>query len=204
MNGVAIYLEGGGDGKESRGELRRGMEAFLGEIKGAARLKTLRWKLVACGGRQQAYEGFVNAAKDLDYSIRVLLVDAEGPVTAARREHLNRRDGWSFTGVAEAVVHLMAQTMEAWIVADPEALAEFYGQNFHIGLLPRAKNLETVPKQEVANSLERATRDTTKGVYHKIKHVNELLSRIDATKVRARCPCCEALFIELPGMIEVA
>ncbi|MGD0184534.1 MAG: DUF4276 family protein [Roseiarcus sp.] len=204
MSGIAIYLEGGGDGKESRAELRRGMDAFLGEIKDAARLKTLRWKLVACGGRQQAYEGFVNTDKDLDYSIRVLLVDAEGPVASTRTEHLHRRDGWSFTGVAEAVVHLMTQAMEAWIVADPEALAEFYGQNFHIGWLPTTKNLETVQKQDVANSLERATRDTTKGAYHKIKHVNALLSMIDATKVCARCPCCRLLFTDLHTIIAAA
>jgi len=180
------------------------MDAFLGEIKAAALARPLRWKLVACGGRQRTYEAFVNAAGDPDFSIRVLLVDAEEPVATTRREHLRRRDRWSFPGVAETAVHLMTQTMETWIVADPDALSDFYGKNFHKSALPKAQNLEMVLKQDVANSLERATRDTTKGVYHKIRHVNALLSGIDATKVRARCPCCEALFIELPGMIEVA
>jgi hypothetical protein len=180
------------------------MDAFLGEIKDAARAKALRWKLVPCGGRQQTYEAFVNAAKDPDYSIRVLLVDAEGPVTTTRAGHLNRRDGWSFADVAETAVHLMTQTMEAWIVADLDALAKFYGQNFHLGLLPTAKNLEAVRKQDVADSLERATRDTTKGAYHKIKHVNALLSRIDAAKVCARCPCCRVLFTDLPAIIATA
>ena len=190
MRGVAIYLEGGGDGKESRSELRRGMDAFFDKIKAPALAKPLRWKLIACGGRQQTYEAFVNAAKDRDYSIRVLLVDAEGPVSTPRLEHLHGPDGWSFAPGAERAVHLMTQTMETWIVADPGALAKFYGRNFRIGSLPRAKNLEMVSKPDISKALERATHETSKGIYHKIRHVHALLSMMDATKVRARCPSC--------------
>ena len=32
MSGVAIYMEGGGKGKESRSALRRGMDGFLRRI----------------------------------------------------------------------------------------------------------------------------------------------------------------------------
>lgn len=52
---VAIYMEGGGDSGGSRAELRRGMEVFLTEIKDACRERKMRWKLVCCGSRNDAY-----------------------------------------------------------------------------------------------------------------------------------------------------
>ena len=44
MNGIAIYLEGGGDGLDTKDALRRGMEAFLSQLKEAAREKGMPWK----------------------------------------------------------------------------------------------------------------------------------------------------------------
>lgn len=43
-----------------------------------------------------------------------------------------RLDDWDLDGVADEQIHLMVPTMEAWLVADPEALARFYGQGFAI------------------------------------------------------------------------
>ena len=57
----------------------------------------------------------------------------------------------------------MVQTMEAWIVADVDALKRYYGQNFNTGLLPRATDLESVAKSEVEDSLRRATKHAGKG-----------------------------------------
>jgi hypothetical protein len=98
----------------------------------------------------------------------------------------------------------MIQTMEAWIVADAVALAAYYGQRFNGNSLPKALNLETVAKTEVASALEQATRATQKGAYHKIRHASDLLQRIDRQKVRQRCPSCERLFDTLGGMIAAA
>jgi hypothetical protein len=201
MSGVSIYMEGGGDSRDNKAALRQGMDAFLGPIKDAARQKTLRWKLVACGGRQQAYDAFINASRDADYPIRILLVDAEDPLADAPREHLRRRDGWDLMGVEDSVVQLMTQTMETWIVADRASLVAFYGQGFHGGSLPNAANLEEVAKATVAAALEQATRNTSKGAYHKIRHASVLLQRIDPMKVRARCRSCDRLFTELSTAI---
>lgn len=203
MMGIAIYLEGGGDGKDSKAELRIGMDAFLAAAKDRARSK-LRWKLVACGGREHAYAAFRNAADDRDYPIRVLLVDAEGPVTTTRKEHLRLRDRWSLDEATESSVHLMIQSMETWIVADPEGLSKFYGQHFHAGALPKSANLEMVGKEIVEKALDAATRNTSKGAYHKVRHVRALLSRIDPVKVRDRCPNCNALFVDLDAFIATA
>ena len=42
MNEVAIYMEGGGKGHNTKAALRQGMDEFLGPIKQAARNKSWR------------------------------------------------------------------------------------------------------------------------------------------------------------------
>ena len=204
MNGVAIYMEGGGRGPATRAALRRGMDALLGPLKQAARDKSMGWKLVCCGARDEAFRSFRNAARNGQAAIVLLLVDAEGPVTTGPCEHLQARDKWDMTGVDARSVHLMVQMMEAWIVADADALSRYYGQSFNAGALPRAADLESVTKRDVERSLRRATERTGKGRYRKIAHASDLLQRIDAEKVKARCRHCERLFDELGGMIDAA
>jgi len=77
--------------------------------------------------------------------------------------------------------------MEAWIIADAEALAGFYGQRFRPGGLPRRNLLDDEPKAAVYNALDQATRDTQKGSYGKIRHASELLRRLRPNIVAARC-----------------
>jgi hypothetical protein len=63
----------------------------------------------------------------------------------------------------------MIQTMEAWIVADREALACHYGQRFGKNALPATQNLETLSKDAIAAALARSTQKTQKGTYQKIR-----------------------------------
>ena len=123
MTGMTIYMEGGGNKGDSRAALRRGMDVLLGDLKQAARNKAMRWKLVCCGPRDEAFAGFRRAVDAGDDTAVVLLVDAEGPVDTEPWAHLNSRDRWNLSGVDGRSVHLMVQTMEAWIVADPSALS---------------------------------------------------------------------------------
>lgn len=187
------------------------MDAFLHTLKQAARDKALHWKLVACGTRRGAFKGFQNAVDHSDGDeVIVLLVDAEGPVNRSVFEHLRNRDGWDFSFASENdvhlddIVHLMVQTMETWIVADPHELGVYYGQGFRTEILPRTQNLETVAKIDVADRLKEATRRTRKGRYHKITHASELLQRFDAEKVKERCSHCHLLFEKLGQLIEAA
>jgi len=205
MTGVRIYLEGGGDFQDQKAQLRLGMDAFLASLKNQVRVKRWKWKLAPCGGRQNAFEAFQNARKfSVDGEIIVLLVDAEAPLTAATRaEHLRLRqgDGWDLTGVPEETIHLMVETMETWIVADPQALAAYYGQQFNANALPPNINPEQVEKNSIENALKQATRATQKGTYQKIRHASDLLQRIDPQTVRKKCPNCDRLFQVLGVLI---
>ena len=203
MSGVAIYMEGGGQGKESRSALRRGMDGFLRRLKAAAQAKEWHWKLVCCGPRGDALRGFRSAVTRRDDTVTVLLVDAEGPVTKPVREHLRERDGWVLGFAEDDAVHLMAQTMETWIVADSAALAGYYGQGFK-NVLSKRTNLEEEPKAAVERTLNRATEHSGKGRYHKIRHASDLLRRIDAERVRKRCPHCRRLFDVVGRMMDAA
>ena len=162
----------------------------------------MHWKLVCCGPRDVAFRSFRNAVRNADGAIVLLLVDAEGPVANGPCEHLEARDGWDMTGVDAQSVHLMAQTMEAWIVADADALKRYYGQGFNARRLPRSPDLESVGRRDVEESLRRATERTGKGRYHKIRHASDLLQRVDAEKVKARCRHCWRLFDQLGRMID--
>jgi hypothetical protein len=98
----------------------------------------------------------------------------------------------------------MVQTVEAWIVADPEALSDFYGHGFLRNALPGSDDVEVIPKDRLLSSLSRATRSTQKGPYHKIDHGAALLERIDPEKVRSRSRHCDLLFRELEAVIREA
>ena len=65
-------------------------------------------------------------------------------------------------GISEDSVHLMVQTMEAWIVADPDALAAYYGQGFRASALPSRPNLEEEDKDDILSALQRAIQNTGK------------------------------------------
>ena len=136
-----------------------------------------------------------------------LLVDSEAAIAAVptvklqdaliRVAHLRQRqststrgqgDGWAISDILGERVHLMIQCMEAWIVADPEALEEFYKQNFKKEKLPKRANLEEESKADVYAKLEKATEGTQKGKYGKIKHASKLLGKVSPDKIANRCP----------------
>lgn len=206
MKEVVIYLEGGGDIRETQAQLRQGMDTFLRPLREMAESKGWRWRLVALGGREQAFRRWSRAVECEPELLHVLLVDSEEEVTRPPCEHLRRRqgDGWVIDRSREPQVHLMAQCMEAWLVADPDGMAGYYGKNFEPGRLPKRRNLEEEPKPSIYDALERATHKTSKGSYGKIKHASALLTLVDPNKARERCPHCERLFATLASRFEAA
>lgn len=206
MKEIVIYLEGGGHIRETQAQLRDGMNAFLGPVKGLADSKGWRWRLVALGGREQAFRRWSQGVTTEPGALHVLLVDSEEEVTRSPCDHLRNRqgDGWTIAKALEPQVHLMAQCMESWLTADPDGLADYYGKYFERGRLPTRDNLEEEPKAVIYRALELATKKTQKGAYGKINHAAALLALVDPAKTRGRCPHCERLFVTLEGKIEGA
>ena len=144
---LTVFMEGGGPGNKR--ELRLGMTAFLRPLTEAAREKSLPFNVVPCGSREETCNRFRHAVRSArPEEICVLLVDAERSVRRPprARAHLRETDGWDLSEAIENTVHLMAQIMETWIVADPTALAAYYGNGFNPAKLPARTNLEESPK----------------------------------------------------------
>jgi hypothetical protein len=160
------------------------MGEFLRTLRDRARAKRWHWKIVACGDRGAAKAAFLNARTQDPGTYAVLLVDSEASVSGLPKAHLKNRDGWDLPGVPEDHVHLMAQVMETWFVADPRALTNFYGQGFNEGALPKHAQLESVAKTTVAAALQNATKATKKGAYHKVKHASDLLAGVQPDTVK--------------------
>ena len=95
----------------------------------------------------------------------------------------------------------MVQTVEAWLVADPEALVDYYGKGFHRNALPKRDDVEAVPKDQLFQSLNRATAKTQKGQYAKIRHCADLLALLNPDRVRKRARHCDLLFTTLEARI---
>jgi hypothetical protein len=189
---VRIYVEGGGDAGSTKAACREGFRSLFQKLGSLSQNPTV----IASGGRLKAFENFYDAlAKNTDEMI-VLLVDAERPVRKDVWAHLGAApDGWQKPNMAtEEQAHLMVQSMEAWFIADKEALGKYYGQGFHVNSLPARQNVEDIPKADLVPALKRASRATTKGEYHKTAHGYTLLAFISPAKVRQKSPHAERLF----------
>ena len=93
--------------------------------------------------------------------------------------------------------------MEAWFLADRDALRRYYGQDLLVNRLHgSATDVESIPKDDVLHGLTRATEPTQKGRYHKTRHAPELLEMVDVGKVRGNAPACERLFRTLERVLQ--
>ncbi len=198
-----LFVEGGGNNNDAlRTECRQGFATLLRKAGFEGRMP----KIIACGGRQNAYEQFCTAFSDgSDADVAMLLVDAEEQVTVKSPwAHVKARqgDGWEKpTAATDDHLHLMVVCMESWFLADKDTLALFFGQNFRLESLPANPNVEQVSKADVYKGLENATKDTKKGVYGKSVHSFKILAFIDPTKVRSVAPSANRLLEHLGDVL---
>jgi len=97
----------------------------------------------------------------------------------------------------------MVQVMEAWFLADREALRDFCGNGFQESALPAATApIEAVGKPDLYAKLQKATADTkTKGAYGKGSHSFKVLATLDPELVRKASPWAERFFVALDKLM---
>ncbi len=198
---IRVYIEGGGDGKNTKALIRQGFSGFLQDIVQLARISEIKWQIIICGSRNNAFRDFKNALKSHADAFNLLLVDAEAPVKQSPWQHLKSRDNWDSPGVDDTHCHLMVQAMEAWFIADIDTLRKFYGQGFKENAILRNQNVETIDKDSLEPSLKAATYNTSKGEYQKIKHASKLLELLNVAEVRKASHYCDRLFTTLEQIV---
>ena len=188
MVSAKLYVEGGGDSEALRTRCREGFRGFLEK----AGFKGYMPRIVACGGRQAAYDRFNTACQANETAL--LLIDSEDAVASGTSPwtHLANRRGDGFAKPVNANddhCHLMVVCMESWFLADKDALARFFGQGFNANVLPQNNNIESVSKTDVYRGLEAATSHCkTKAPYGKGEHSFKIMLVIDPGKVAQASP----------------
>jgi hypothetical protein len=170
---LRVYFEG--DPK-----LRPGFHAFLTNVRQSAASGGWSFNLIATRGTPD--RDFAKARRSHPGALNVLIKDSEGDSEGPPRSQVPD-------------VFLMVQAMEAWFLADPEALVSYYGQGFRSFQAPA--DVELVPKANLFARLKHATAATRKGEYHKTKHAPALLERLNPLRIRERSRHCEMLFRSL-------
>jgi len=198
---IRIYIEGGGNDRLSWRKIRAGFGEFFDPLRQLARSRRIEWSIIPCGSRNETFEEFRIGLRRHPDAFNVLLVDSESRVVLPRWDHLRRQDLWDIPALHEDQCHFMVRAIEAWLVADPDAMAGFYGQGFRRNALPRQEDVEGVEKDDLMTAIKNAVKGTNKRTYRKIDHCAELLKRIDRQKVRSRAHHCDLLFNTLEARI---
>lgn len=187
---VTVFVEGGGArNKALATQCRRGFAAFIQKAGFQNRMP----HFVVCGGRANAFDRFKTAfTARTNNEFVMLLVDSEGPVNhPSSWTHVENRveDGWRApANASDDHLHLMVQAMEAWFLADRDALASYFGQGFNANALSQQTNIELIPKNTLKQRLRQASKNTAKGAYTEGKHSFEILAEINPEKVRRASP----------------
>lgn len=178
MVSVTIYVEGGGDSKVLRSRCREGFSKLIKRMGFDERMP----KVVACGGRKKAYDMFDTAMTSASNDeFPMLLVDSEDPVTLSPWEHLKLRDKWDRPFDAkDEQAQMMATCMETWIMADHEALRNYFGSHLRENALILLGGLECRSRHELLEALKSSTNDCgrNKG-YEKGERSFQILAKLN-------------------------
>jgi hypothetical protein len=179
MVSAKIFVEGGGEGKDLKSRCREGFSKLIKKMGFAGHMP----RIVACGGRQSAYDMFNIAMTSAGYDeYPILLVDSEDAISSNLPwEHLYLRDSWDRPASAsDDQAQMMATCMETWIMADHEALQKVFGSCLRRGSLLSANNLEKRSRQELLAALKSATDNCGKNKgYDKGERSFQLLAELN-------------------------
>lgn len=201
MVGIKLYVEGGGDGHDLRTRCREGFRSFLEKAGFGGRMP----RIVACGGRKNTYDRFKTACQSGDTAF--LLIDSEDSIaTKSPWSFLANRPGDGFTMPPNATddhCHLMVVCMEAWFLADRNALSRFFGHGFNDSALPQSASIESIRKSDIFVGLRNATQDcVTKSTYSKGEHSFRILLELDPDEVRKASPWAQRFLKTLDDWVD--
>lgn len=182
MVAVRVVMEGGGDDRSGKTELRASLSAFIKKALGACDMP----KIIAAGGRDMAFKTFKSVANENPDEFIILLVDSEDAVTEkdSTWQHLKKRDNWDRpANAADEQAHMMVRCMEAWFLADRAALSAYFDKGFNENALPKTANIEDIERGEAAAVISRAAKETRKKQYSKSDGL-KILGLIDPAKVQ--------------------
>jgi hypothetical protein len=184
-----IYIEGGGTGEQSKEVDIRCREGFRKLLEGGG-FQGRMPRLVACGGRDGAFDAFTTALTTRAVSFVAFWIDSEEPLAdlEAAWDYLQARDHWPRPeGALDEQVLFMTTCMETWFVADRAALAAHFGNELQASALPPLDNLESRDRHDVQEKLTHATRNCS-NAYAKGKRSFEVLGKLDPTVLEAHLP----------------
>ena len=198
---IRLFVEGGGDRNHAlQTACRQAFSALLEK----AGLKGTMPRIVACGGRQNAFDRFRSALeRDSQHYLSILLVDSEAAVTSDdpwRHVAERRGDGWKKPDGATAdQLHLMVQCMEAWLLVDRKALQNYFGKSLKEGKLPAAnRQVEGIAKGEPFTLLQQATAGARgDGAYQKGSLAFKILGEVDPNRLRRASSWADRFFATL-------
>lgn len=176
---IRVYFEG-------NKFLKTGFDRFFSGLNAVARQKRSSIETFAAKDGISAYRKALKTDRD---AWNILLKDSEGPVPSDLRA-LCERFGIPLAQTND--VFWMVEVMESWFLAHPEVVEAYY--SLPSNTLRRTQDVERLAKAEVKRRLSEATRRTSKGEYHKVKHAPYLLEKLEAQRVRERAPHCGKLF----------
>jgi hypothetical protein len=177
--------------------LREGFSEFFKELGATLGLapKFIAGKADPCGV-------FLLALETHPGALNILLIDSERPDDGKLFETICQPKG--IDARSRDHVFWMVQCMEAWFLADAEALRQYYGKDFRENAVRLNPEVEEIPKKDVFEALRTATKDTSKGRYHKTKHAPFLLKLIDPALVKQASAHCRRMFDRVPQLARTA
>ncbi len=153
-------------------------------------IETNLFRIVAGGSRTKIYKDFGKIFQD---SLSIVLIDSEKEISCDEKkckwDFLWKNEKWKKPkGATENSLFFMAACMESWIVADKDALQEFYGKCFQ-PKLPQAKDLSTITKIDIINALEKSTKECGKEKQYNTNNKKDsfkILEKVDVAKITKR------------------
>lgn len=163
---ILLFVEG--DSDTTNGNLRQGLESLL-----KCRISKKMPTIILGGGKTQTIKKFLKNERACDEAL--LLVDLDVDDTNIDKDLIDNN-----LVERKADVFYMIHEMDAWFLSQPDVLDSFYG------LDAQGKKIsEKIPKRpakDIPNPdelLQKITKTTKRGSYHKISHAVALLQRID-------------------------